>query len=50
MNHMDSAGYNLNVPMTAVLPMATVVYTGDGEGRVVSSLDKFPPSCQCDVD
>ena len=33
---MDSAGFNVSAAITAVLPMAQVVYTGDDDGRVVS--------------
>ena len=38
MHHLDQAGFNVAASMTAVLPMAQVVYTGDDDGRVVSSL------------
>ncbi len=38
MNHLDQAGFNIAGAMTAVLPMAQVVYTGDEDGRVVSIL------------
>ena len=36
MHHLDQAGFNVTSSMTAVLPMAHVVYTGDDDGRVVS--------------
>lgn len=36
MNHLDSAGFNFHAAITCVLPMAQVVYTSDGDGRVVS--------------
>ena len=35
MHHMDQAGFNIDVPITAILPMTYVVFTGDDEGRVV---------------
>ena len=35
MNHMDTAGFNVNAAMTCILPMSQVVYTGDDDGRVV---------------
>ncbi len=37
MDHLDQAGFNVNAAMTALLPMAHTVYTGDDDGRVVSS-------------
>ena len=36
MHHMDQAGFNVGASITAILPMAQVVYTGDDDGRVVS--------------
>lgn len=36
MHHMDQAGFNIGASITAILPMAQVVYTGDDDGRVVS--------------
>ena len=36
MHHLDQAGFNIGASITAVLPMAQVVYTGDDDGRVVS--------------
>ena len=36
MDHLDQAGSNVHAAMTAVLPMAQTVYTGDEDGRVVS--------------
>lgn len=36
MHHLDQAGFNIGASMTAILPMAQVVYTGDDDGRVVS--------------
>ena len=36
MHHLDSVGYNVGSAMTAVLPLANRVYTGDEDGRVVS--------------
>ena len=36
MNHLDSAGYNINTAITCILPTAQAVYTGDDDGRVVS--------------
>ena len=38
MHHMDQAGFNIGASITAILPMAQVVYTGDDDGRVVRSL------------
>ena len=38
MNHMDTAGFNVNATMTCILPMNQVVYTGDDDGRVVCFL------------
>ncbi|KAL9101654.1 MAG: hypothetical protein Q9163_003110 [Psora crenata] len=35
MDHMDQAGFNIGASITAILPMAQVVYTGDEDGRVV---------------
>lgn len=35
---MDQAGFNIGASITAILPMAQVVYTGDDDGRVVRSL------------
>ena len=35
MNHMDTAGFNVDAAITCILPMAQVVYTGDEDGRVV---------------
>ena len=40
MHHMDQAGFNIGASVTAILPMAQVVYIGDDEGRVVSH--RFP--------
>ena len=44
MHHLDHAGYNIGATITAILPMAQKVYTGDDDGRVVSllSLDRRP--------
>lgn len=39
MHHLDQAGFNIGAPVTAVLPLARAVYTGDEDGRVVSVLD-----------
>ena len=36
MHHLDQAGFNVGAAITAILPMAQVVYTGDDDGRVVS--------------
>jgi len=36
MHHMDQAGFNIGASITAIMPMAQVVYTGDEDGRVVS--------------
>ena len=35
MNHMDTAGFNVNAAITCIVPMSQVVYTGDDDGRVV---------------
>lgn len=35
MHHLDQAGFNVGAAITAILPMAQVVYTGDDDGRVV---------------
>ena len=40
MHHLDQAGFNVGAAITAILPMAQTVYTGDDDGRVVSFLDK----------
>ena len=32
---MDQAGFNFGTAITAILPMAQSVYTGDEDGRVV---------------
>ena len=37
MHHMDQAGFNIGATITAILPMAQLVYTGDDDGRVVYS-------------
>ena len=37
MHHMDQAGFNIGATITAILPMAQIVYTGDDDGRVVSA-------------
>lgn len=34
MHHLDHAGYNIGTTITAILPMAQKVYTGDDDGRV----------------
>lgn len=34
MHHLDHAGYNIGSAITAILPMAQKVYTGDDDGRV----------------
>lgn len=36
MHHLDQAGFNIGASITAILPRAQVVYTGDDDGRVVS--------------
>ena len=36
MDHIDSSSFNISATITAILPMAQVVYTGDDDGRVVS--------------
>lgn len=36
MHHLDQAGFNVGAAVTAILPMAQMVYTGDDDGRVVS--------------
>lgn len=36
MDHLDQAGYNVHAAMTAILPKAQAVYTGDEDGKVVS--------------
>ena len=36
MDHLDQAGYNVHTAMTAILPRAQAVYTGDEDGKVVS--------------
>jgi len=41
MNHLDQAGFNIPGAITAVLPLAQKVYTGDEDGRVVSSFFPF---------
>lgn len=41
MDHLDSVGSNTNADITAVLPLAQSVYTGDEDGRVVSSTQGF---------
>ena len=38
MDHIDSSSFNISATITVILPMAQVVYTGDDDGRVVSSL------------
>lgn len=38
MDHLDQAGFNIHAAMTAVLPMAQAVYTGDEDGKVVCLL------------
>ena len=40
LNHIDSNSFNISATITAVLPMAQVVYTGDEDGRVVSNLEQ----------
>ncbi|KAL8692951.1 MAG: hypothetical protein Q9218_002128 [Villophora microphyllina] len=37
MHHLDHVGYNIGAAMTCLLPLAQRVYTGDEDGRVVSS-------------
>ena len=44
MNHLDPAGYNVAASMTCILPMAQTVYTGDEDGRVVSSEEAPRPT------
>ena len=41
MDHLDQAGFNTHASMTAILPMAQTVYTGDEDGKVVST-PRFP--------
>lgn len=41
MDHLDQAGFNTHASMTAILPMAQTVYTGDEDGKVVRSVT-FP--------
>ena len=41
MHHMDQAGFNIGASITAILPMAQVVYIGDDDGRVVSCCSHF---------
>ena len=36
MHHMDQAGFNIGASITAILPRAQMVYTGDDDGQVVS--------------
>lgn len=38
MHHLDQSGYNIGAAITAVLPTAKMVYTGDDDGRVVRNL------------
>ncbi|KAL8704722.1 MAG: hypothetical protein Q9201_002146 [Fulgogasparrea decipioides] len=42
MHHLDVVGYNIGSAMTCVLPLAQRVYTGDEDGRVVSSIAPYP--------
>lgn len=35
MDHLDQAGFNVHAAMTAILPRAQAVYTGDEDGKVV---------------
>lgn len=37
MHHLDQAGFNVSAGMTCMLPTAQTVYTGDEDGRVVST-------------
>lgn len=37
MHHLDQAGFNVSAAMTCILPTAQTVYTGDEDGRVVST-------------
>ena len=37
MHHLDPTGYNISSSITAVLPLAQMVYTGDEDGKVVST-------------
>ena len=41
MHHMDQAGFNIGSSITAILPMAHIVYTGDDDGRVVCDSVSF---------
>ena len=41
MDHLDQAGFNVQASMTAILPMAHTVYTGDEDGRVVHPLARI---------
>ena len=38
MDHIDSSSFNISSTITAILPLAQVVYTGDEDGKVVSYL------------
>ena len=46
MNHLDQAGYNLGGAVTAVLPMAQKVFTGDEDGHVVSAIRELGFPCE----
>ena len=37
MDHIDTSSFNISSTITAVLPMAHVVYTADDDGRVVGN-------------
>ena len=43
MHHLDQAGFNVGAAVTAILPMAQMVYTGDDDGRVVSLCYMYLP-------
>ena len=43
MDHLDQVGFNINAAMTAILPMAEAVYTGDEDGKVVCFSASPPP-------
>ena len=41
MDHLDQAGFNVHASMTAILPMAQAVYTGDEDGKVVRDVENI---------
>ena len=43
MDHLDQVGFNINAAITAILPMAQAVYTGDEDGKVVRFWAPLPP-------